>query len=97
MNIEQTVKAILEERMSIDQLDAETMEEVVEYLAEAADTMLDGPHDEAARAMLDILDLIGDEAEHRIIAMDTTDFEEKIAASILRGNTFFELEEYTVQ
>ena len=97
MNIEQTVKAILEERMSIDQLDAETMEEVVEYLAEAADAMLDGPNDEAARAMLDILDLIGDEAEHRIIAMDTTDFETEIEASMLRGNTFFELEEYVIQ
>jgi hypothetical protein len=97
MNIEQTVKAILEERMSIDQLDAETMEEVVEYLAEAADAMLDGPNDEAARAMLDILDLIGDEAEHRIIAMDTTDFEPEIEASMLRGNTYFELEEYVVQ
>jgi len=97
MNIEQTVKAILEERMSIDQLDAETMEEVVEYLAEAADAMLYGPNDEAARAMLDILDLIGDEAEHRIIAMDTTDFEPEIEASMLRGNTYFELEEYVVQ
>jgi len=29
--------------------------------------------------------------------MDTTDFEADIEASILRGNTYFELEEYTVQ
>ena len=97
MNIEQTVEAILEDRISIDQLDAETMEEVVEYLAEAADAMLDGPHDAAARAMLTVLDLIGDEAEHRIMAMDTADFEFEIEASIERGNTYFELAEYVVQ
>lgn len=97
MNIEQTVEAILEDRISIDQLDAETMEEVVEYLAEAADAMLHGPNDAAARAMLTVLDLIGDEAEHRIVAMDTADFEFEIEASIERGNTYFELEEYVVQ
>ena len=97
MNIEQTVEAILEERISVDQLDAETMEEVVEYLAEAAEAMLNGPYDDAARAMLCIMDLIGDVAEHRIVAMDTTDFEPEIEASIERGNTYFELEEYVVQ
>ena len=47
--------------------------------------------------MLCIMDLIGDEAEHRIVAMDTTDFEPEIEASVERGNTYFELAEYVVQ
>jgi hypothetical protein len=59
--------------------------------------MLGGPNDAAAQAMLELIDVIGNEAEHRIVAMDTTDFEADIEASILRGNTYFELEEYTVQ
>jgi hypothetical protein len=97
IDIERTVKDIMEDRLAIDKLDAETMELVADYLGEAADNMLDGPHDEAARAMLKILDKIGDEAELRIVAMDSTEFDEEIDASIDRGNTYFEMAEFVVQ
>jgi hypothetical protein len=97
MDAETLVKAVLDEQLEITQLTGEQMEEIVDYVWEAAEAMLGGPNDAAAQAMLELIDVIGNEAEHRIVAMDTTDFEADIEASILRGNTYFELEEYTVQ
>jgi hypothetical protein len=97
MDAETLVKAVLDEQIEVTQLSGEQMEELVDYMWEAAEAMLGGPNDAAAQAMLELIDVIGNEAEHRIVAMDTTDFEADIEASILRGNTYFELEEYTVQ
>ena len=97
MDTERLVKAVLDEQLEITQLTGEQMEEIVDYVWEAAEAMLGGPNDAAAQAMLELIDVIGNEAEHRIVAMDTSEFEAEIEASVLRGNTYFELEEYTVQ
>lgn len=97
MDAETLVKAVLDEKIEVTQLSGEQMEELVDYMWEAAEAMLGGPNDAAAQAMLELIDVIGNEAEHRIVAMDTTDFEADIEASVARGNTYFELEDYVVQ
>lgn len=97
MDAETLVKAVLDEQIKVDQLSGEQMEEIVDYVWEAAEAMLGGPNDAAAQAMLELIDVIGNVAEHRIVAMDTTDFETAIEASVARGNTYFELEDYVVQ
>jgi hypothetical protein len=97
MDAETLVKAVLDEQIEVTQLSGEQMEELVDYMWEAAEAMLGGPNDAAAQAMLELIDVIGNEAEHRIVAMDTTDFEADIEASVARGNTYFALEDYVVQ
>lgn len=96
MDIERTVKELMEDRLSIDQLDGESMELVADYIMEVTED-IDESYDETTNMLLDILDKIGDVAEHRIVAMDTTDFDDEIDASISRGNYYFELEDYVVQ
>ena len=96
IDIERTVREIIENRLSIDQLDAESIEEVADYIIEATEG-IDETYDETANVLLDILDKIGDVAERRMVAMDPTDFDDEIDASILRGNCYFEMEVFTVQ
>lgn len=89
-NIELLVNEMINDESAISRMDGDTMEKVVDYLGEEISDMPDDP-------MMILLNKIGDEAEYRIIAMDVEEFEEEIVASLERGNTYFELEQFIVQ
>jgi hypothetical protein len=87
MDMEQLVEDIMANAVDIEQLSGEEVEAVIEYMYEAAESMLGGEHDAVAQAMLEVIGLLNGPDE----------FEAEIEASVARGNSYFELEQYTLQ
>jgi hypothetical protein len=95
------VDDILGDRVKINDLDLLQMEAVIDFMrgsineiAESADT-----EDEElyAEGLLTLVDLIEDAAETRFANAVAGDWEKTIEASIARGNSYFELENYVIQ
>lgn len=98
---EKLVEDILNDRVAINDLDLLQMEAVIDFmrehineLAETADT-----EDEElyAQGLLTLVDLIEDAAEKRFENQALGEWDEIIEASLARGNSYFELEQYTLQ
>ncbi len=87
MDMEQLVEDIMANPDNIEQLSGEEIEAVIEYMYEAAESMLGGEHDLVAQAMMEIIGLLN----------PLDEFEAEIEASVERGNSYFELEQYTLQ
>lgn len=98
---EKLVDDILNDRVEVKQLDLQQLRAVIDFMRENVDTMLaDADDDEAeiyAEGLNTLIDLIEDAAEKRFDEADNTEYERLVDESIARGNTYFELENYTLQ
>lgn len=94
MNIENLVDDILADRVAIVDLDTEQMEALVDYMRESISTI---DNDEYREALLILVNAIEIAAENRFGNEEAGNWDDIIEASIDRGNTYFELENYVVQ
>ncbi len=98
---EKLVEDILNDRIEIKDLDLLQMEAVIDFMRENIEEMAataDSDDEELyAEGLLTLVDLIEDAAETRFANEASGDWERTIEASMSRGNTYFELEQYTLQ
>jgi hypothetical protein len=94
MDIEKLVDNILTDRLTIADLDIQQMEAVIDFMREHISTIDD---EELGETLLTMVDAIEMAAEHRFANQASGDWDETIEASMARGNTYFELENYVIQ
>lgn len=101
MDINKLVDNILADRITINDLDIQQMEAVIdfmrEHISELTETAETEDEELYAEALLTLVDLIEDAAERRFENQATGDWDKIIEDSISRGNSYFELENYVVQ
>ncbi len=94
MDIEKLVDSIIADRITVKELDTQQMEAVIDFMRDHISTM---SNEDLSEALLQLVDVIEDAAEIRFVHQDLGDWEETIEASMARGNTYFELENYVIQ
>jgi hypothetical protein len=94
MDIETLVDNILTDKIAIADLDIQQMEAVIDFMRDHISTM---SNEDLSEALLQLVDVIENAAEIRFVHQDLGDWEETIEASIARGNSYFELENYAIQ
>ncbi len=98
---EKLVEDILSDRVKISDLDLLQMEAVIDFMRDSIDEIAESAETEDeeayAEGLLVLVDLIEDAAERRFESEASGDWEQTIEASIARGNSYFELEQYTLQ
>ena len=94
MDIETLVDNILTDKIAIADLDIQQMEAVIDFMRDHISTM---SNEDLSEALLQLVDVIEDAAEIRFVHQESGDWDETIEASMARGNTYFELENYVIQ
>lgn len=94
MNVENLVDDILADKVQIADLDIDQFEALVDYMRENISTI---ENDEYRESLLVLVHAIEIAAENRFVNQASGDWDNTIEASIARGNTYFELENYVVQ
>jgi hypothetical protein len=94
MDIEKLVDNILSDRITIADLDIQQMEAVIDFMREHISTIDD---DELGETLLTMVDAIEMAAELRFVNQAAGSWDETIEASVARGNSYFELENYVIQ
>jgi hypothetical protein len=98
---EKLVDAILSDRITINDLDLLQMEAVIDFMRKNVDELAETAETEDdelyAEGLLTLVNLIEDAAERRFENQAMGDWDEIIEASIARGNSYFELENYAIQ
>lgn len=94
MDIEKLVDNIISDRITVKDLDMQQMEAVIDFMREHISTIDD---EDVSEALLEMVDAIELAAEARFVNQATGAWNDVIEASIARGNTYFELENYVVQ
>lgn len=94
MDIEKLVDNIIADRITVKDLDIQQMEAVIDFMREHISTIDD---EDVSEALLEMVDAIELAAEARFVNQATGAWDDVIEASIARGNTYFELENYVVQ
>lgn len=94
MDIETLVNNILSDQIAIGDLDIQQMEAVIDFMREHISTI---PDEDISEALLQLIDVIEDAAEVRFSNEAAGDWENAIEASVARGNSYFELEQYSLQ
>jgi len=94
MDIEKLVDNIIADRITVKDLDTQQMEAVIDFMREHIGTIDD---EDVSEALLEIVDAIELAAEDRFVNQAAGAWDDAIEASIARGNTYFELENYVVQ
>ena len=101
MDIDKLVDNILADKITIADLDIQQMEAVVdfmrEHISELTETAETEDEELYAESLLTLVDLIEDAAERRFENQAMGNWDEIIESSIARGNTYFELEQYSLQ
>jgi hypothetical protein len=101
MDIDKLVDNILADKITIADLDIQQMEAVVdfmrEHISELTETAETEDEELYAESLLTLVDLIEDAAERRFENQASGDWDLMIEASVARGNSYFELENYTLQ
>jgi hypothetical protein len=101
MDINKLVDNILADRITINDLDIQQMEAVIdfmrEHISELTETAETEDEELYAEGLLTLVDLIQDAAERRFENQATGDWDKIIEESVARGNSYFELENYVVQ
>lgn len=94
------VDDILADRVNVTQLDFLQLEAVIKFLRGSIDELIQTSENEEELAYLEglstLVDLMEDAADRKFDEQDTGDWGVCIKVSISRGNTYFELEEYTL-
>jgi hypothetical protein len=95
------VDDILSDKISINDLDLLQMEAVIdfmrEHVSELAETAETEDDEMYAQGLLTLVDLIEDAAGRRFENQAMGDWDKTIEDSIARGNSYFELEQYSLQ
>lgn len=94
MDIEKLVDNIIADRITVKDLDIQQMEAVIDFMREHISTIDD---EDVSEALLEMVDAIELAAEARFVNQATGAWDDVIEASVARGNTYFELENYVVQ
>ena len=94
MNVESLVDDILLDQVKIQDLSMEQMEALVDYMRESIGEI---ENDEYREALLILVNAIEIAAENRFGNEAAGAWDDVIEASIERGNTYFEMENYVVQ
>ena len=98
---EKLVEDILSDRIEIKDLDLLQMEAVIDFMREHIGEIAESAETEDeelyAEGLLTLIDLIEDAAESRFVKESVGDWDKTIEASVARGNSYFELENYVVQ
>lgn len=94
MNVESLVDDILLDQVKIQDLSMEQMEALVDYMRDNISTI---ENDEYREALLILVNAIEIAAENRFGNEAAGAWDDVIEASIERGNTYFEMENYVVQ
>jgi hypothetical protein len=94
MDIEKLVDSILTDRITIKDLDIQQMEAVIDFMREHISTL---PDEDMSDALLELVDVIEDAAEVRFANQASGNWEQTLEASMARGNSYFELENYVIQ
>ena len=101
MDTEKLVDDILDDKIAINDLDLQQMEAVIDFMRSNISEMLDNAEDEDdehyVQGLLVLVDIIEDTVGRRIEAEAAGDWDATVEASIARGNSYFELENYVVQ
>ena len=95
-DIEQMLDDIVSDKIQVKDLAPEQLEAVMDYIRDVCTDMQGGEYEEFANGMLEILDTIHTAIENRAVA-EAEDWDADILASVERGNTYFEMENYVVQ
>ena len=94
MDVENLVDDILTDQVQIADLDTDQMEALVDYMREHIGSI---ENDEYREALMILVNAIEIAAENRFGNLASGDWDETIEASVARGNTYFEMENYVVQ
>jgi hypothetical protein len=94
MDIEKLVDNILTDQITVGDLDVQQMEAVIDFMREHISTIDD---EDAGEALLAVVDAIEQAAEIRFVNQAAGAWDETIEASVARGNSYFELENYVIQ
>jgi hypothetical protein len=101
MDINKLVDNILSDQITIADLDIQQMEAVIDFMREHVSELTETAETEDeelyAEGLLTLVNLIEDAAERRFENQAMGDWDETIEASMARGNTYFELENYVIQ
>jgi hypothetical protein len=101
MDIDKLVDNILSDQITIADLDIQQMEAVIdfmrEHISELTETAETDDEELYAEGLLTLVDLIEDAAERRFENQAMGDWDKIIEESMARGNSYFELENYTLQ
>jgi hypothetical protein len=101
MDIDKLVDNILADKITIADLDIQQMEAVVdfmrEHISELTETAETEDEELYAEGLLTLVNLIEDAAERRFENQASGDWDLMIEASVARGNSYFELENYVIQ
>ena len=94
MDIEKLVDNILTDQFTVGDLDVQQMEAVIDFMREHI-SIID--NEDASEALLAVVDAIEQAAEIRFVNQAAGSWDETIEASVARGNSYFELENYVIQ
>jgi len=94
MTVENLVDDILADRVAITDLNMEQMEALVDYMRESISEIENNEYREALLILVNAIEIA---AENRFGNEAAGDWDDVIEASIERGNTYFEMENYVVQ
>jgi hypothetical protein len=94
MDIDKLVDNILADRITVKDLDTQQMEALIDYMREHIGSI---ENDEYREALMILVNAIEIAAENRFGNLASGDWDETIEASVARGNTYFELENFVVQ
>lgn len=90
--IEELVRDIATKKVDISTLDDEKLEQVMDYIHDRAEEMIDSGEEETGEQLLKMLDMVGHVIDNRVEAEDNEKFVDSIQKSIERGNFYFELD-----
>lgn len=93
MDIETLVDNILTDQITVADLDIQQMEAVIDFMREHISTIDD---EDASEALLAVVDAIEQAAEIRFVNQESGSWDTVIETSVARGNSYFELEQYTL-
>jgi hypothetical protein len=94
-DVEQLLEDIVSGEISTHDLSSKQLEEILDHIRGVFTDMLGTENNEAAEALLELTDAIRGAMENQSLVTD--DWDTDIQASIDRGNTYFEMENYVVQ
>ena len=90
--LEQLVIDVANYNVDLGTLDDEVMEQLMDYLLDRAEELIDAGEEEVGERLLKMLDMVGHAIDNRVEAEDNEKFVDSIQKSIERGNFYFELD-----
>ena len=90
--LEQLVIDVANYKVDLGTLDDEVMEQLMDYLHDRAEELIDAGEEEVGERLLKMLDMVGHAIDNRVEAEDNEKFVDSIQKSIERGNFYFELD-----